>query len=232
MHKKILIFGGLIYSPTILSQLVEHTCSDVSYEMIDINSFNPFREISLLSDYLSDKFDSSYSVIIVAYSTGALPAIYFTSMYQKQVTKMILINATPSFMEKPNWRGCSEKNFTQMLTRLRTQPLDNFINHFITLSLYPNLKNISQMHKFCSPHCNQNNIEAWLQFLKNSDFRNKMIAINNLPILTIYSEKDAIIPNANNFTRVNISKQILVDASHADFITPKLHSLWQEAISV
>jgi pimeloyl-[acyl-carrier protein] methyl ester esterase len=182
--------------------------------------------------------------IYLGWSLGGLVATEMALTYPDKVLGLITVASSPRFTEQRVEQGSEkvidEKAANQLLwSGIKPHVLDAFhqqlkvdaektISGFLKLQamgsphVRQDIKQISQLvfqHKMAS----KNTLDESLKLLETSDYRSKLIEINQ-PFLRLYGSADSLVPKSiieqvAKLTANNSDQYIFEGASHAPFIS-------------
>ncbi|MFW5451225.1 MAG: pimeloyl-ACP methyl ester esterase BioH [Methylophagaceae bacterium] len=182
-------------------------------------------EIEVLVDNLASKLPES--AYWLGWSLGGLISIAFTNRFPERVNKLILIAATPCFVQKEDWSCAMDvaifKQFADHLNTNQTETLQRFLVLQARGSQHSRetIRRLSEQLAIESPPKAQA-LQAGLKLLIEMDMRNELSAIP-CPIKMILGDRDTLIPKQMlhyaKQIQTNVQTSLLAGASHAPFIS-------------
>ena len=178
--------------------------------------------------------------IYLGWSLGGLVATEMALTYPEKVLGLITVASSPRFTEQRVEQSIDEKEVNQLiwsgikphvLTAFHKQLAVNAektINGFLKLQamgsphVRQDIKQISQL-VFQYEMASKNTLDESLKLLETSDYRSKLININQ-PFLRLYGSADSLVPKSiieqvDKFTANSSGQYIFEGASHAPFIS-------------
>ncbi|MCM1129052.1 MAG: alpha/beta fold hydrolase [Alistipes senegalensis] len=162
-------------------------------------------------------------LILCGWSLGAMLAMLAAVRFPDQVEKLILVGATPNFMERPDWPdGVSPALIDKLGSGIRVNPAAA-LRRFITIfnqhddharEIARKLTNITS----APPPC----LETGLDILKYTDLRPIVHEIQQ-PVLLLHGAQDTLMPLSSaewlHKNMQNARLAVLPGASHAPFLS-------------
>ncbi len=229
---KVLLLGGLVFDTRLFTPLINptnysitnHANNRAEYSLIDLNSLSAKHGLDAVCANLAPLITNSREkLVLVAYSSGALCAIKLALNFPAQIGKLVLINASPCFMEQVAWAGISPANFARLKGKLNDLALVQFLDHFAALAAYPEVKQANALVQYYSEHNHPETLSQWFTILQHSDLRQELQHLKS-KLVTIYSAQDSLVPTQLIHPRAE--QLILEGATHGQFITPQLLQHW------
>ena len=126
--------------------------------------------------------EESDEVVLVGFSMGGSTALRMWLKWPEKVKGMVLVSATPRMMEDANWKGMSERRLAAL--RMGTQMM---------------------FKDDPSPMYDEKNMERGLDYLRNTDLREALLARGHetedvrreMPVWIFQSERDGIVRPTN-----------------------------------
>lgn len=185
MHKKILI-GGLGFNQSPLNCLFQ-----LNLDFIDINLFASPFSLDDIAHFVIQHLDAAGNNILFGYSTGALAAIRVGILKPDMIRQIVLINATPKFIQEGNWNGIKPDDFKKMLVKLNKLDLTDFMLYFASLAAYPRKIRSNSYTGFFSNN-NKSTLLNLMNILAVTDLRLQMEHLEN-KVVIINSDYDVLI---------------------------------------
>ncbi|HPP47938.1 MAG TPA: alpha/beta fold hydrolase, partial [Accumulibacter sp.] len=169
--------------------------------------------------------------VLGGWSLGALLALQVALLARERLAGLILIAATPCFMQRADWPEAQPAALLEgFAERVRTDPAAT-LSRFITLFNQGDLhaRTISrQLSGLICPLPVQAALQRGLQWLREVDLRQRLAAID-LPILLLHGARDPLNPLvAARYLTANLPQarlEVLAGAAHAPFCSqPELCS--------
>lgn len=214
---KVIVIGGFGVNQRPLADLIEPL---TDYSFIDVNAFPaPFTLETLAQQISAQLAKQSDPYYLIAYSCGGLLALKLAKLMPQQIKTLILINATPCFMQQDNWQGISQANLQHLQRRLNNSSLNSFMNYFIQLIARPTILNHAELVPWQSNANHKANLSQWLEILARSDLRNLVKQLTP-QLIWLNAEQDQLIP----YPEQNQGAQILTSSNHLELDRQQLHS--------
>lgn len=159
----------------------------------------------------------SKQTTIVAWSYGCLLALMLAQ--RNKIKRLILLSATPCFLEKENWPGIKAHEADRIRTLFHTT--QKFDQLFLSLVQFP--KHSFVLRQLLESAYHRPKIND-LVSLFSTDLR-KVFSELALPIEMYFGEADAILPSKQLQSALaslnpNVNIQLIKNASHAFFLDP------------
>lgn len=165
--------------------------------------------------------------ILMGWSLGGLLAMQLTLQYPDRFSGVIMITATPSFMQRDDWPCAMQKNTLENFADNLKSNIKSTLNRFLSLQIQgcDDARNLLKQLKagFASrPQAEEHALETGLSFLHDIDIRNELASLS-IPSLWIYGEKDTLVPACSSQSIANLLpgstvKQIK-GAGHVPFLS-------------
>jgi pimeloyl-[acyl-carrier protein] methyl ester esterase len=167
------------------------------------------------------------AAVLVGWSLGGLLAQFMAMQYPGAVSKLILLNSTPSFRRRADWPFALDD---ALLTRFATDLSDDTrgtLLRFLALQFLgtPHEKDdLRQARKLllARPVPGRETLQQGLQLLRDCDLRAQLTRIQ-VPVLSIAGEHDRLVPTSASVYLAeqvgNGRAQIIRGAGHAPFLT-------------
>lgn len=185
MHKKILI-GGLGFNQSPLNCLFQ-----LNLDFIDINLFASPFSLDDIAHFVIQHLDAAGNNILFGYSTGALAAIRVGILKPDMIGQIVLINATPKFIQEGNWNGIKPDDFKKMLVKLNKLDLTDFMLYFASLAAYPRKIRSNSYTGFFSNN-NKSTLLNLMNILAVTDLRSQLEQLED-KVVIINSDYDVLI---------------------------------------
>jgi len=209
----------------IVDQLSQHYC----VHLVDLPGFG---EQSELTDYSLASIAETLlgklpkNAVWCGWSLGGLIATYVAYHFPDRVEKLIQVCASLKFVEQGQWSGVKKEVFEAFKLGVTKQP-QKTLNRFLSLqsmgsdSVKTDIATIKNL-LVDQPDPKQSALIAGLDLLNEVDLRTEFCELI-LPCLSIFGEKDNLVPVANVATlfELNPSNQQVVfkKSAHAPFIS-------------
>jgi len=164
--------------------------------------------------------------IWVGWSLGALVALRAASLVPRSVRALVLIAATPRFVQSTDWpHGMAPNLLAQFATELGTDYVRT-LTRFIALqfgSSAPEREAARGLRQaMASQPPTPAGLRAGLTILEQSDLRDGLARIP-VPVLVINGERDRLVPvQAGEFIALRVAQgkcEVVADAGHAPFLS-------------
>ncbi len=164
-------------------------------------------------------------VFVLGWSLGASVALKFAQRYPNKVKRLLLIAATPSFVQRPGWPHAVEARVLQDFAGDLQQDYAATLKRFFALQALGSQAShevISQLKACLVPAPATEVLQAGLNLLLTTDLRAELAAITQ-PTFIIHGKQDKLVPwqaaeklagNLENAQFFNIAK-----AGHAPFVS-------------
>ena len=191
--------------------------------------FSDSNNIDLYSDYLIEELELHLKkdMILLGWSMGGLLAQSIAAKLVQQVRKLVLVTATPAFVNQHDWylgvnKGLLE-SFAADLVSDYEKTLARFLAiQFLGLNEQKSLLRQAKELVFARPSPNVAMLEQGLELLSNTDLRSQSGNIR-CPAIIINGENDSLITSA---AAAYLAEQIpagraviLKGAGHAPFLS-------------
>jgi pimeloyl-ACP methyl ester carboxylesterase len=220
IHQHIIVLGGfLIDIKPVLSPYISNI-NNVLIDFIDINRLAISDNIELILNNLTKQIKlltnltNPIDITIIAYSFGGICAIYCQKLIPN-CTKLILINATPKFIEDKYWQGIKENEYNKLIKKLQNMSLENFIPYFIKLAYHPYPADTNLINYIISINYDKKILINLLYLMQKVEIINTLKDIK-IPTIMIYSKYDILVPY-NNLNNNNITAISIDNSSHLNF---------------
>lgn len=183
------------------------------------------RDLNEVTRAIAERFPDS--VHVSAWSLGALIALAWVRSHPKQVRKLALIAATPSFAAREDWPWGWSRETLQSFERDLLRDPDRTFKRFLFLQVQgetsprKSLRALRQtMSETQTPSLGS--LAAGLRILKESDLRKEAGQVA-APTLVMHGDRDAVIPvQAARWLAAqmpNASLRIFSGCGHAPFLS-------------
>lgn len=164
-------------------------------------------------------------VSVLGWSLGASVALKLARRYPNKVKRLMLIAATPSFVQRPGWRHAVKASVLEDFSRDLQQNYTATLKRFFTLQVMGSQASrevINQLKACLVPTPAADVLRAGLDLLLTTDLRDELAAIIH-PTVVIHGQQDKLVPwqagdmlasQLGNAQFFNIAK-----AGHAPFLS-------------
>lgn len=176
--------------------------------------------------------------IWVGWSLGALIAMTAARLFPERIEKMVLVGATPCFVQTPDWSCALAPDVLDQFAHDLARDYRGTLWRFLSLHVGPGeperpLLRSLRAAAFQHGMPETTALQAGLALLKETDLRTTLPAIHT-PVLVIHGARDRLAPSAAGrflATRLPRAKWVAVDkAGHAPFLShPQLFQAELEA---
>ena len=176
--------------------------------------------------------------ILLGWSLGGLVALKLALNNPDKLSGVILMTATPSFMQRDDWVCAMEKNTLENFAKNLKENTKSTLNRFLSLQIQgcDDARNLLKQLKSgfsARPQAQQHALETGLSFLHDVDIRDEVAGLS-VPSLWVYGEKDTLVPACSSEEIINhlpgaTVKQIK-GAGHVPFLSHMNETL-QEIIN-
>ena len=176
--------------------------------------------------------------ILLGWSLGGLVALKLALNNPDKLSGVILMTATPSFMQRDDWACAMEKNTLENFAKNLKENTKSTLNRFLSLQIQgcDDARNLLKQLKSgfsARPQAQQHALETGLSFLHDVDIRDEVAGLS-VPSLWVYGEKDTLVPACSSEEIINhlpgaTVKQIK-GAGHVPFLSHMNETL-QEIIN-
>ncbi|MEQ1775894.1 MAG: pimeloyl-ACP methyl ester esterase BioH [Burkholderiales bacterium] len=182
---------------------------------------------------------------VVGWSLGAQVALMWAQRAPKQVHRLVLIGATPCFMQRTDWDHAVTPVAMRQFTSAIKRDLPSVLRRFIALQSLGDTQAVRVAHKlrtvlFTNLLPTQHVLEAGLDILRKADLRAMLPSIAQ-PALVIHGEHDAVTPCAAGQALTEALPHArfhkIAGAAHAPFLSDPnavallLHEFLDESIA-
>lgn len=204
-------------------QLVDLPGHGYSKPLTDSNS------IELYSDYLIEELQLhlQQDLILLGWSMGGLLAQSIAAKLAQRVSKLVLVTATPAFVNKTDWQHGVDKKILQMFAADLLADYEKTLARFLAIQFLgiEEQKTLLRHAKdlvFARPSPDAVMLEQGLQLLNDTDLRSLLHNIA-CPTLIINGERDSLITTAAAAylaEHIPNGRAVIVDgAGHAPFLS-------------
>ncbi len=163
----------------------------------------------------------------VGWSLGALVALTAARHYPRSVTKLVLVGATPRFVQAPDWPcAMAPATLEQFAVELESD-YRGTLQRFLSLQIGDGfdarvvLRDLrSTLYRYGEPETAA--LRSGLRLLKETDLRRCLHAIS-VPTRVIHGERDKLVPvEAGKYLATQLSAarfEIIESAGHAPFLS-------------
>lgn len=191
--------------------------------------FSDANNIDLYTDYLIEELELHLKddMILLGWSMGGLLAQLIAVKLARQVSKLVLVTATPTFVNKHDWHDGVEKNvldnFATDLLGDYEKTLARFLAiQFLGVNEQKKLLRQAKERVCARPSPNPAMLEQGLALLINTDLREQLANIH-CPSLVINGEHDSLIKTAAAAClaeRIPNGRAVVIKgAGHAPFLS-------------
>ncbi len=174
---------------------------------------------------------TSTPLVLCGWSLGALLALHAARRHPQRVARLILIGATPSFVQRADWpHGMPPAVLDEFIAAVAHNPA-TALKRFMALSNQNDVharniaRTLTQMLA-ANPLPTADSLTAGLNLLRNSDLRASVADITQ-PVLLLHGTRDPLMPVAaaqwlaDTLPQAKI--EILPEAAHTPFLSDQQH---------
>jgi pimeloyl-[acyl-carrier protein] methyl ester esterase len=178
--------------------------------------------------------------IYLGWSLGGLVATEMALSFPDKVLGLITVASSPRFLEQRSNEVIDDKVLNTFIwPGIKPQVLDSF-HHQLHLDTEKTINGFLKLQAMGSPHvrqdikeisrlvfqydmANKNTLDESLKLLETSDYRSKLVEINQ-PFLRLYGSADSLVPKSvikhiTKLAEYNSEQYLFERASHAPFIS-------------
>lgn len=229
---QMILIHGWAMNSAVWEELSESLADNIPVVSVDLPGYgqSPMLEEEYNLENISKCFEKliqmAESSIILGWSFGGLVAMEIAKQYPEQVRQVILVGATPRFVQGEDWPHAVEADvFNQFADSLRVD-IEKTISRFMVLQMLGS-QNAKQDARRVSQSIRQQGLpnpealEKGLDILLNEDRRQQMSQLA-LPISLICGSRDTLV-KVNALEQLaeqdNIDVAIIQDAGHVPFVS-------------
>jgi pimeloyl-[acyl-carrier protein] methyl ester esterase len=165
------------------------------------------------------------SAIWLGWSLGGQVALQAALKQLGQINKLILVGATPRFVQGAGWRAAVKQKILDDFGEALIRSRETTLGHFLTLQMLgvQDAKPLLQELKISLAQSPQaGTLEAGLEILNHSDFRQQLSQIEQ-PTHWIMGERDQLVPYRAGEEAAGVmpngSVRVIEGAAHAPFLS-------------
>ncbi len=171
-------------------------------------------------------------VTLVGWSLGGLIAAWATILFPERVSRLVLINATPCFVEKKRWHCGMQKKIFHQFAKSAENDMEATRKRFLSLQFPAGSdprEGLRQLHAYLrhSPAPHTDALDKGLELLAFADIRYRLLEIS-CPTLILHGSGDRLVPEcaAREFhSEIEGSRLDFIDhGGHAPFLTRPRHT--------
>ena len=176
-----------------------------------------------------ESFGVTDKAIWLGWSLGGEVALQAALDLPDKIAKLILVAATPKFVQGSGWREAVKQKVLDDFGRELIKSRDSTIGRFLTLQMLgvPDSRDLLQKLKISLAEPLQDGaLESGLEILNQTDIRSELQVIDNnidSPTLWIMGGRDQLVPAAAGVSaadKMNRSNCIVIEAAaHAPFLS-------------
>ena len=186
-------------------------------------------DIDSYTDYLVEQLRLQHmqDFVLLGWSMGGLLAQSIAARLRDKVSKLVLLTATPCFVNKVDWQFGVEKSAIEMFAADLVSDYEKTLSRFLAIQFLgindqkELLRNVKKL-VFAKPAPDSTMLEQGLQLLDETDLRDRLAHIH-CPTLIINGECDSLIPtSAAAYLAEHIPNAravIIKGAGHAPFLS-------------
>ncbi|RTZ60520.1 MAG: hypothetical protein DSZ32_03525 [Gammaproteobacteria bacterium] len=197
-----------------------------------------YGRVPMIEDYTLDTLVQAVlgsveqPVTLVGWSLGGMIAAWATILFPERVSRLVLINATPCFVEKKRWHCGMQKKIFHQFAKSAENNMDATRKRFLSL-LFPvgtdAREGLRKLHAYVNtapaPHADA--LDQGLELLAFADIRYRLLEIS-CPTLILHGTGDRLVPEcaAREFrTEIEDARlEFISHGGHAPFLTRPRHT--------
>jgi len=164
--------------------------------------------------------------IWVGWSLGGLLALVAAARYPQEVTRLVLVGATPKYVQAPDWREAMSPTVLDQFTRNLAQDYPGTLERFLTLQMAAgedrNVLRRLREEMFRYGEAPVDTLLQGLELLKNEDRRAQVSGITS-PTLILHGDRDRFVPlKAAQYLAAHIPNarlDVFAGSGHAPFLS-------------
>ncbi len=213
--------------PVLVSQLPEY-----QFTVVDLpghgrsSPLKPGLTSASLADALQPLLSVKQSNIIVGWSMGALVAIDLAAIFRDDIHQLVLVGATPRFVQNDDWPDAVEAKLFQSFANSLQKDHRATLKRFLAIQALGSPSAKQDIKKIQSQLSLQGEadpvaLQQGLQILLNEDKR-ELLASLTIPVTFIAGQRDTLVKLRalkQLAQSSNISLQTIAQAGHAPFIS-------------
>ena len=185
-------------------------------------------DLDTLTDEVNEVVDAMESpAVIIGWSLGGLIALNLAWHYPQRINKLVLVTASPQFVQSDDWPYAVEKQVIDGFAASLIQDYRATILRFLTLQTLgsdkakPAIRELKEK-VFVNGEPHLKALEEGLRLLTESNLRPQLPNIE-CPVQIIVGDKDTLIPAASGAATAELLKNrkvnVIKGAAHTPFIT-------------
>jgi pimeloyl-[acyl-carrier protein] methyl ester esterase len=201
--ENLVLLHGWGMNSAVWSTVIENLKDHYQVTLIDLPGHGFSSDSALVNASLDDWADAVEALlpenpVVLGWSLGGLVALALALKHPARIRSLIMLTATPSFMQRDNWSCAMGKDTLENFAANLKANLKTTLNRFLSLQIKgcDNARGLlkSLKNAFSSrPQAKIRALENGLSFLHDVDLRNCLTDLN-VPSLWIYGEKDTLVP--------------------------------------
>ena len=162
----------------------------------------------------------------VGWSMGGLVALAAARCYPREVTRLVLVGATPKYVQSEDWPYAMSPTVLDQFARNLEQDYVGTLERFLTLQMAAGEDRAvlrclrDEMFRYGEPPTEA--LQAGLRLLKEEDVRSALTGVAT-PALVIHGERDRLAPaGAGRYLAEHLPRarlEIMPEAGHAPFLS-------------
>lgn len=240
--KKLVLVHGWGFSSAIFSEFASQLRGEISgefeVELIDLPGYgeNDAECPAALQDVGAKIMPKiANDSVVVGWSLGGLVALQLAIDFPKKVEQLIMLAATPCFVQKADWRIAADTElsaqFYQQVEEKGSLAVNGFYKQLAAMEQQPRnvLQEIKQQGKCCAE---KDTLLRSLEILHSTDLRQQLPSIHK-KITWIYGDNDQLVPAQTDLPTSNSCIEVITGAGHIPFMSQQekcLH-LIKEAVN-
>ena len=163
----------------------------------------------------------------IGWSLGALVALVAARRYPQAVAKLVLVGATPRFVQAPGWPCAMDPDMLEQFAVELESDYAGTLQRFLSLQIgegegeWGTLRSLhAELYRYGEPETAA--LRSGLQLLKETDLRKDLHAIS-VPTRVIHGERDKLVPvEAGKYLAAQLPVarfEIIESAGHAPFLS-------------
>lgn len=225
MNRNTIFLHGWGTHPVIWQPLLKHFPSATALPLPGYAGSAATQTLDEMVDMLAHGLDSQ--VVLVGWSLGGLAAMRIAAKFPEKVASLVLIGATPCFVNRADWQhGVEDAVFEQFAANL-AEDYPGTIRRFLSLQAQGSdtVKAVLlELRKklLTQPQPDIGVLESGLSILRNTDLRRE-IGVLDMPVKLIHGTGDKLAPvQAARWLASNMpvaSLHEVIGAGHAPFLS-------------
>ncbi len=228
-RQKLVLLHGWGFSSEVFAKIIPPLNDDFDVQLIDLPGYG-VRESEQFPTSLQDvamhvvtkiNGEDGEKLSLLGWSLGGLVAQQIAIDFPQLIDKLILVAATPCFLQKDDWKQAVDPDlagqFNKQVEQNHSDALKGFYLQLAAMEPKPR-SIVKEVIKLLPGEISRSNLIDSLKVLHQTDLR-KQIAQSAIDILWIYGANDQMIPGVLEKISAKSAIKILDNAAHLPFLS-------------